>query len=157
MPAMRMLVNTSTPQGSTGITTNLFPALTLGCGAVANNATSDNIGPQHLFNIKRLAWSVRKPQEAFETSLDYAAPAPASAALPIIDRGAVVSAVDRYLSGKGFVTSSVQPSVAASVVDRFLAKRGYSEPSSEPRRGEPAAAGPKAPEPKPPESSGGYG
>ena len=88
MPAMRMLVNTSTPQGSTGITTNLIPALTLGCGAVANNATSDNIGPQHLFNIKRLAWSVRKPQEAFETSLDYAAPAPASAALPIIDRTA---------------------------------------------------------------------
>jgi acyl-CoA reductase-like NAD-dependent aldehyde dehydrogenase len=152
MPAMRMLVNTPAPQGSTGITTNLFPALTLGCGAVANNATSDNIGPQHLFNIKRLAWSARKPEEAFETPLEYSTAAPAHAALPVIDRRTVVSAVERYLAGKGFASSSTEPSVAAEVVDRFLAKRGYSEPAAEPRRSEPAPA-----EPKPAESSGGYG
>jgi acetaldehyde dehydrogenase (acetylating) len=30
MPAMRVLVNTPTPQGSTGITTNVFPSMTLG-------------------------------------------------------------------------------------------------------------------------------
>src|SRR5664279_1080019 len=35
MPAMRVLVNTPAPQGSTGITTNVFPSMTLGCGAMA--------------------------------------------------------------------------------------------------------------------------
>ena len=70
MPAMRVLVNTPAPQGSTGITTNVFPSMTLGCGAVAGNITSDNVGPQHLINIKRLAYVVRKPEEAFEMPLD---------------------------------------------------------------------------------------
>src|SRR6202041_1707748 len=76
MPANRVLVNTPSPQGSTGITTNVFPAMTLGCGAVAGNSTSDNIGPQHLFNIKRLAYAVRKPEETFEMPLDINAAPP---------------------------------------------------------------------------------
>ncbi|MBI3744165.1 MAG: aldehyde dehydrogenase family protein, partial [Chloroflexi bacterium] len=66
MPAMRVLVNTPSPQGSTGITTNVFPSMTLGCGAMAGNSTSDNVGPQHLINIKRLAYTVRTPEQAFE-------------------------------------------------------------------------------------------
>ena len=45
--------------------------MTLGCGAVAGNITSDNVGPLHLINIKRLAYAVRQPQEAFEMPLDY--------------------------------------------------------------------------------------
>src|SRR5437867_3663527 len=65
MPAFRVLVNTSAPQGSTGITTNVFPSMTLGCGAIAGNITSDNIGPLNLINVKRLAYAVRKPEEAF--------------------------------------------------------------------------------------------
>ena len=71
MPAMRVLVNTPAPQGSTGITTNVFPSMTLGCGAMAGNSTSDNVGPLHLINIKRLAYTVRTPEEAFEMPLDY--------------------------------------------------------------------------------------
>ena len=71
MPAMRVLVNTPAPQGSTGITTNVFPSMTLGCGAAANNSTSDNVGPLHLINIKRLAFVARTPEEAFEMPLDY--------------------------------------------------------------------------------------
>ena len=67
MPAFRILANTSAPQGSTGITTNVFPAMTLGCGAVAGNSTSDNIGPLHLINVKRLAYMTRKAEEAFES------------------------------------------------------------------------------------------
>ena len=55
MPAYRVLVNTPAPQGSTGITTNVFPSMTLGCGAVAGNITSDNVGPHHLINMNQLA------------------------------------------------------------------------------------------------------
>ena len=150
MPANRVLVNTPAPQGSTGITTNVFPSMTLGCGAVAGNITSDNVGPQHLFNIKRLAYVVRKPEEAFEMPLDYngAPSAPAPGSVGPIDRGAVVAAVERYLASRGIAVAaptaspscsceSVGPAarstapaqsaignVAAEVVDRFLARRG---------------------------------
>ena len=150
MPAMRVLVNTPAPQGSTGITTNVFPSMTLGCGAVAGNITSDNVGPQHLINIKRLAYVVRKPEEAFEMPLDYhAAPSgPAPGPIGPIDRSAVVAAVERYLASRGIAVSapasasgpscgcntpkaaapaqSVLTNVAAEVVDRFLAGRGAS-------------------------------
>ena len=148
MPAMRVLVNTPAPQGSTGITTNVFPSMTLGCGAAAGNITSDNVGPQHLVNLKRLAYVVRKPEEAFEMPLDYqAAPATAGTAGPI-DRNTVVAAVERYLSSRGMtvaapggptctptcatpVTASVVSNVAAEVVDRFLARRGGPSESKE--------------------------
>ena len=59
VPAFRVCVNTSAVHGSIGYSTNLFPAMTLGCGALGGNITSDNIGPQHLMNIKRVAWSSR--------------------------------------------------------------------------------------------------
>jgi acetaldehyde dehydrogenase (acetylating) len=55
VPAFRVCVNTSAVHGSIGYSTNLFPAMTLGCGSPGGNITSDNIGPQHLINIKRIA------------------------------------------------------------------------------------------------------
>jgi len=154
MPAMRVLVNTPAPQGSTGITTNVFPSMTLGCGAAAGNITSDNIGPQHLINIKRLAYVVRKPEEAFEMPLDYNAAPDTAASLPI-DRGTVAAAVERYLASRGAPMQptaavqggpscacetsadrqpnpaparSVAPHAAADVVDRFLARRAQATP-----------------------------
>jgi acyl-CoA reductase-like NAD-dependent aldehyde dehydrogenase len=150
MPAMRVLVNTPSPQGSTGITTNVFPSMTLGCGAAAGNITSDNVGPLHLINIKRLAYVVRKPEDAFEMPLDYnaapSAPVLAQATGPV-DRSTVIAAVERYLASRGIAVSSpapggpscgcgtpapavrqsVVPNVAAEVVDRFLARRGASQ------------------------------
>ncbi len=59
MPAFRVVVNTSAVHGSIGYSTNLFPAMTLGCGSPGGNITSDNIGPQHLMNVKRVAWESR--------------------------------------------------------------------------------------------------
>jgi len=59
VPAFRVCVNTSAVHGSIGYSTNLFPAMTLGCGAPGGNITSDNIGPLHLLNVKRIAWESR--------------------------------------------------------------------------------------------------
>ncbi len=59
VPAFRVVVNTAAVHGSIGYSTNLFPAMTLGCGAPGGNITSDNIGPQHLMNVKRIAWESR--------------------------------------------------------------------------------------------------
>ncbi|MEZ5363402.1 MAG: aldehyde dehydrogenase family protein [Bryobacterales bacterium] len=106
MPAFRVLVNTPSPQGSTGITTNVAPAMTLGCGAVAGNSTSDNVTPLHLINIKRIAFKVREPEEAF-TSPEAKAyfrgeniPKAAAAAPQGAGRGDIAAAVDRYLARK---------------------------------------------------------
>ncbi|HAG43344.1 MAG TPA: acetaldehyde dehydrogenase (acetylating), partial [Clostridium sp.] len=44
IPVSRLLVNTPGALGGIGGSTNLTPALTLGCGAVGGSSTSDNIG-----------------------------------------------------------------------------------------------------------------
>jgi acetaldehyde dehydrogenase (acetylating) len=139
MPAFRVLVNTAAPQGSVGITTNVFPSMTLGCGAVAGNITSDNVGPQHLINIKRLAYAVRRPEEALQIpGSTTSVAAPVSAGAPEVDREAVVVAVEKYLAQRGLtstpppVAASTIPNVAAAVVDRFLAARGISNPKAPP-------------------------
>ncbi len=55
-PVSRLLVNTPSSLGGIGKTTNLTPSLTLGCGTIGGNATSDNITATHLINIKRVAY-----------------------------------------------------------------------------------------------------
>lgn len=55
----RFLVNTPAALGGIGATTELFPALTLGCGAVGGSASSNNISPMDLINIRRIAWDVQ--------------------------------------------------------------------------------------------------
>jgi len=62
-PVSRLLVNTPGSLGGVGATTNLAPALTLGCGAVGGSATSDNITPLNLINIRRVAWGVRELED----------------------------------------------------------------------------------------------
>ena len=60
VPVSRLLINCSATLGGIGATTNLMPALTLGCGAVGGSSTSDNVGPQNLFNLRRVVHGVRK-------------------------------------------------------------------------------------------------
>jgi acetaldehyde dehydrogenase (acetylating) len=114
MPAFRVLVNTPTPQGSTGITTGVMPSMTLGCGAMAGNATSDNVGPLHLVNVKRVAYVIRKAEEAFQAE-------PAA----VVTREMIAGAVDRYLTQRGLSVPAGPAPVApvAAIVDRFLANR----------------------------------
>ncbi|PHV70289.1 acetaldehyde dehydrogenase (acetylating) [Sporanaerobium hydrogeniformans] len=63
IPASRILVNTLGALGGVGGTTNLFPALTLGCGAVGGSSSSNNIGPIDLINIKRVAYGVKELED----------------------------------------------------------------------------------------------
>jgi hypothetical protein len=82
-PAFRICVNTPAALGAVGYTTNLFPSMTLGCGAPGNNITSDNISPLHLINLKRVAYGVR----------DVENPMPAK-------RGVIEKVVDQWLERK---------------------------------------------------------
>ena len=63
IPASRFLVNTPGALGGIGATTGLFPALTLGCGAVGGSSSSNNIGPLDLINIKRVAFGTKELEE----------------------------------------------------------------------------------------------
>ena len=90
-PAFRICVNTPAALGAVGYTTNLFPSMTLGCGAQGNNITSDNISPLHLINLKRVAYGVR----------DVVAPAPRTAAKAAV-RSTVENVVDEWLGNKRF-------------------------------------------------------
>ncbi len=58
IPVSRFLVNTPAALGGIGATTKLFPALTLGCGAVGGSSSSNNISPMDLINIRRVAWDI---------------------------------------------------------------------------------------------------
>lgn len=57
-PVSRLLINTAGSLGGIGASTGLVPALTLGCGAVGGSSTSDNIGVENLFNVRRVAYGV---------------------------------------------------------------------------------------------------
>ena len=64
VPVSRFLVNTPAALGGIGQSTGLFPALTLGCGAVGGSSSSNNISPLDLINIRRVAWGTEAPPQA---------------------------------------------------------------------------------------------
>ena len=162
MPAFRVLVNTPAPQGSTGITTNVFPSMTLGCGAMAGNITSDNVGPMHLINIKRVAYHVRDAESAFESeearSFLAGRPAAAVAGAGSSGHSEIAAKVDRYLEQRGVraavrsassavatrAGAAVLAKPAASVVERFLSSRPGSSTSAHGSAPRTAASGSSA-------------
>ncbi len=75
IPVSRFLVNTPAALGGIGATTGLFPALTLGCGAVGGSSSSNNISPMDLINIRRVAWDSGKdtPKPAVTVNSDLVA------------------------------------------------------------------------------------
>jgi acetaldehyde dehydrogenase (acetylating) len=106
MPAFRVLVNTGSPQGSTGITTGVAPGMTLGCGAIAGNITSDNIGPLHLINIKRIAYSFRNLEDVLDLP---------DLTKKTVDRSTVTAAVEQYLADRNGCGCGCKSKCAAKV------------------------------------------
>jgi len=70
IPVSRFLVNTPAALGGIGATTGLFPALTLGCGAVGGSSSSNNISPLDLINIRRVAWDKEEQKPASSAPVD---------------------------------------------------------------------------------------
>jgi acetaldehyde dehydrogenase (acetylating) len=156
VPAFRVCVNTASTQGSVGYSTNLFPAMTLGCGALGGNITSDNIGPQHLMNLRRVAWesravehrtvpaakrmdapaSVAAPTESASTKGGEVKPtnetpqAQPSSATNIPDRAAIAHAVEHVMARLGIARGAAASGAKPSLV-------GASTPT--PAAGKPAA------------------
>ena len=64
LPVSRFLVTVPAALGGLGATTALFPALTLGCGAVGGSSSSNNISPMDLIDIRRVAWGLEQKKAA---------------------------------------------------------------------------------------------
>ena len=65
-PVGRMLVNTPATFGGMGLTTHLFPAMTLGSGSAGEGITSDNVSPMNLIYIRKVGYGVRSGEAARE-------------------------------------------------------------------------------------------
>jgi len=59
-PVGRVLVNTPATFGGMGLTTDLFPALTLGSGSAGQGITSDNVSPMNLIYVRKVGYGVRE-------------------------------------------------------------------------------------------------
>jgi acetaldehyde dehydrogenase (acetylating) len=71
-PVSRLIVNAPAALAAIGAASALSPSLTLGCGAIGHNSTSDNVGPLNLINIRRVAYGLKelddlKPQKSIST------------------------------------------------------------------------------------------
>jgi hypothetical protein len=64
VPAYRIPVNSPTLFGAMGFTTGFLPSFTLGTGTIGGAISSDNIGPQHLINRKRVGLVQRSWRES---------------------------------------------------------------------------------------------
>ncbi|MFY9585575.1 MAG: aldehyde dehydrogenase family protein, partial [Candidatus Acidiferrales bacterium] len=146
VPAFRVCVNTSAVHGSIGYSTNLFPAMTLGCGALGGNITSDNIGPQHLMNIKRIAWASRAVEHRTvpaEQRMAGVTQAPAASELP---KAGVAAAAGVGLAaaagGSGVPDRAAIARTVEHVMTHLGIPRGTGIPAGPPPASAAAAAGP---------------
>ena len=141
VPAFRVVVNSAAVHGSIGYSTNLFPAMTLGCGAPGGNITSDNIGPQHLMNIKRIAWEARPIEHrtiAAAKKLHGASARPAEIRAKSAAAGAAAGA--GVAEGAGVVVPDRR--VVANIVEKVMAAHGIPRAAAPHGAANPAVSGP---------------
>ncbi|TNJ16389.1 aldehyde dehydrogenase family protein, partial [Aeromonas hydrophila] len=135
-PVNRILINTPAALGGIGATTNLTPALTLGCGAVGGGSSSDNVGPMNLLNIRKVGYGVRtieelrapiQPVAMQPTSAAPAAPQPCS----ILDDArfsapapACHSADDRFAGASAEVGGEISEQNVERVIRQVLERLG---------------------------------
>ena len=58
-PVARLLVNTPASLGSMGVTTTLFPSMTLGSGVTGQGITSENVSPMNLVYVRTIGFGMR--------------------------------------------------------------------------------------------------
>jgi acetaldehyde dehydrogenase (acetylating) len=74
-PVSRLMVNAPAALAAIGAASGLAPSLTLGCGAIGHNSTSDNVGPLNLINIRRVAYGLKELDDLKAGLPDLEAPA----------------------------------------------------------------------------------
>lgn len=117
MPASRIIINSPTTHGAIGLSTDLAPSMTLGCGSWGGNVTSDNVSPIHLMDIKRVAFETKPVSVVTEMS----------GSKTLGRRDAIARLVDDFLQSKGRSGSGVpspsNPAVAGEDIRSDSADR----------------------------------
>ena len=93
VPASRIIVNTASALGGIGATTSLQPALTLGCGAVGGSATSENVGPMNLLNLRYVAFGLQELADIRASVPDCGNDCCTASAISELDVDAIVRSV----------------------------------------------------------------
>lgn len=62
-PVARVLVNTPATLGSMGVTTTLFPSMTLGSGMIGQGITSENVSPMNLSYVRTIGFGMRNSEQ----------------------------------------------------------------------------------------------
>lgn len=97
MPTARVIINSPTTHGAIGLSTDLSPSMTLGCGSWGGNVTSDNVSPRHLMDIKRVAFETKPINAAKATTANIIS----TISTPTDDkRGEIAAIVDRFIGSK---------------------------------------------------------
>jgi acetaldehyde dehydrogenase (acetylating) len=117
MPASRVIINSPTTHGAIGLSTDLSPSMTLGCGSWGGNVTSDNVSPIHLMDIKRVAFET-KPVGSRQSAV-ISQQFVASNQSPV-KREDVASIVDRFLRAKLAESPQVINSAQVAEVPRAI-------------------------------------
>ena len=99
MPASRIVINSPTTHGAIGLSTDLHPSMTLGCGSWGGNVTSDNVSPIHLMDIKRVAFET-KPVSVTVAAAKPAAAVSVTPQRQVPKREQIAAIVDQFLSRK---------------------------------------------------------
>ena len=149
MPASRITVNTPTTHGAIGFSTALPPSMTLGCGSWGGNVTSDNVGPLHLMDIKRVAFEVRpvkSARPAVGVKQSVSTPSPIPVGQPVvaggkINRQEIAAIVDKFLAGKA-VENAPSPSPLPRPPVVVEAGSMYAPPTPKTNRSEQKPAAP---------------
>jgi acetaldehyde dehydrogenase (acetylating) len=109
MPASRIIINSPTTHGAIGLSTDLEPSMTLGCGSWGGNVTSDNVSPVHLMDIKRVAFETKRVSPNVRRASTTVGASPS--------RDSIARIVDRFIASKqgapSTTSSGLQPSVMA--------------------------------------------
>lgn len=100
MPASRVVINSPTTHGAIGLSTDLAPSMTLGCGSWGGNVTSDNVSPIHLMDIKRVAFETKPVNKPGQRTVAAVHEVPSPAVRKTISRDQVAELVDKFLSTK---------------------------------------------------------
>ena len=95
VPVSRVTVNTPSALGGIGATTNLMPSLTLGCGAVGGSATSENVGPLQLMNIRYAAFGTVELDDIM-AALPKSGKESSSDVDPVLVESIVKSIIERF-------------------------------------------------------------
>jgi hypothetical protein len=100
-PVSRLIVNAPAALAAIGAAAGLAPSLTLGCGAIGHNSTSDNVGPLNLINIRRVAYGLKELDELKATLPPLGPSGPAASALGQVSEAALSLLVQKVMERLG--------------------------------------------------------